>query len=60
MRLWKWFLARFRLSASAVCEMSVGRGPHEDFHDYEDDESHPYPSHFIPYHCSRCGKEFYI
>ena len=30
---WRLFLARHRLSMAAVCEMSAGRGPREDFHD---------------------------
>lgn len=58
-RLWKLFLAFFRLSPAAVCEMSVGYGPHEDFHDYPDTE-HGYPDHFVLLTCKRCGKRFYI
>ena len=56
---WRWFLARFRLNLQVVCEMSQGRGPHDDYHDYPDDE-HGQPSHFVLLKCKRCGKEFYI
>lgn len=55
--LWKLFLARFRLSKSAVCEMSVGRGLLDDFHDYPDSEDGQ-PFHFVTMRCKRCGKEF--
>jgi hypothetical protein len=58
-RLWLWFLARFRLSDSAVCEMSRGRGLHDDYHDYPDDE-YGEPAHFVTLRCKRCGKEFTI
>lgn len=58
-RLWLWILARFRLSPSAVCEMSKGRGPYDCYHDYPDSGT-PQPMHFHLYKCSRCGKEFYI
>jgi len=58
-RLWLRFLARFHLSDSAVCEMSRGRGPHDDYHDYCDD-IHGQPDHFVELHCRRCGKGFYI
>jgi hypothetical protein len=54
-----WFLARFRLSMAAVCEMSRGRGPRDDYHDYPDDE-HGKPWHFVVLRCKRCGKEFTI
>jgi hypothetical protein len=58
-RLWRWFLARFRISLRAVCEMSEGRGPHDDFHDYPDtEEGQPY--HFAELTCKRCGKNFYM
>jgi hypothetical protein len=59
MRLWKWFLARFRLSPSAVCEMSVGRGVADDFHDYPDSVAGT-PDHFSILTCKRCGKTFTI
>lgn len=58
-RLYRWFLARFRLNLRVVCEESVGRGPHEDFHDYPDDEIGD-PMHFAEMRCKRCGKVFYI
>lgn len=55
----RWLLAHFRLSKSAVCEMSVGRGLHDDFHDYPDADP-PYPWHLHVHRCRRCGKEFCI
>ena len=58
-RLWKLFLARLRLSESAVCEMSAGRGMHDDFHDYPDDVLGT-PAHFVALTCKRCGKQFYM
>ncbi len=58
-RLYRWFLAKFRLNLRIVCEESVGLGPHEDYHDYDDDIM-GVPSHMIPLICKRCGKEFYI
>lgn len=51
----KWFLAYFRLSKRAVCEMSVGS---KDYHDYPD-AGEP-PMHFYTYTCKRCGKKFEI
>jgi hypothetical protein len=57
--LWLYFLAYFRLSDHAICEMSKGRGSHTDFHDYPDDAIGK-PYHFIPLKCRRCGKEFFI
>lgn len=58
-RLWLWFLAYFRLSDEAVCEMSKDCGLHDDFHDYPDDELGS-PDHFGLMKCKRCGKRFYI
>lgn len=58
-RLWLWFLARFRLSGAAVCEMSKGRGMFDDYHDYPD-SIEGFPDHFIPLTCKRCGKVFYL
>ncbi len=58
-RLWYWFLARFRLSKWAVCEMSKGRGLFTDFHDYPDSKEKQ-PWHFVTMKCERCGKEFII
>lgn len=57
--LWQWFLARYRFSMKAVCEQSVGLGPHEDYHDYPDDEEGQ-PWHMVLLTCKRCGKRFYI
>lgn len=59
MRLWKLFLAWSRLSKSAVCEMSIGRSAHDDFHDYPDDKD-KIPMHFCILKCERCGKGFFI
>ena len=56
---WKLFLAYTRLSKSAVCEMSRGRGPYDDFHDYWDDKDKT-PMHFCILKCERCGKGFFI
>lgn len=58
-RVWRLFLARFRLSPFAVCEMSRGRGPYDDFHDYPDDER-GVPWHLADLKCKRCGKVFRI
>lgn len=58
-RAWLWFLAYFRLSESAVCEMSEGRGMMDDFHDYPDDVIGT-PAHFATMVCKRCGKKFYM
>lgn len=58
-RIWKWFLARFHLSQVAVCEMSVGHGLYDDYHDYEDTK-HGIPLHFTILQCKHCGKEFCI
>jgi hypothetical protein len=58
-RLWRWFLARFRLNLRVVCEESAGLDPHQDYHDYQDDEWGT-PAHFVPLTCKRCNKQFYI
>lgn len=58
MRLWLWFLARFRLSESAVCEASKGKGL-IDYHDYPDGTTGR-PWHFFEHTCKRCGKKFTI
>ena len=58
-RLWRWFLARFRLDMGAVCEMSRGRPPWADYHDY-DDSGEGRPDHFALLECKRCGKRFFI
>ena len=57
--LWKRFLAWSRLSKQAVCELSVGLGPWDDYHDYPD-TADKLPRHFGPLICERCGKEFRI
>jgi hypothetical protein len=51
-----WFLARFRLSDQAVCEMSKDKGV-IDYHDYPD-TSEGEPEHFSWLVCKRCGKKF--
>lgn len=53
------FIAFFRLNKRIVCEESVGRGLHNDFHDYMDTEDQ-YPAHFTTLTCARCGKDFTI
>lgn len=58
-RFWRWFLARHRLDLDLVCELSKGRGLHDDFHDYDDNDP-PEPWHFYTMKCRRCGKSFYI
>jgi hypothetical protein len=58
-RCWLWFLALFRLSPSAVCRMSQGRGLYNDYHDYPDSEE-GLPWHFTVLTCKRCGKTFTI
>ncbi len=58
-RLWRRFLAWTRLDKAAVCEMSIGREKHDDYHDYPDADP-PYPWHMHTHRCRRCGKEFTI
>jgi hypothetical protein len=58
-RFWLWFLAFFRLSDAAICEMSRGKGWYDDYHDYGDSREKQ-PLHFVPLKCERCGKEFCI
>lgn len=55
----RWFIAFFHLDGRIVCEMSVGRGDYDDFHDYTDSQS-KYPGHLIAMSCRRCGKTFMI
>lgn len=55
----KWFLARFRISKRAVCEMSVGLDEYTDYHDFEDSTT-PTPRHGVRHRCKRCGKFFRI
>jgi hypothetical protein len=58
-KLYRWFLARFRLNLRVVCEESVGLDMWNDYHDYPDTE-HQMPDHFTVMRCKRCGKEFTI
>lgn len=58
-RAWRKFLATFRLSESAICEMSAGLGV-ADYHDYPDESDLAPPMHGYTYHCQRCGKAFII
>lgn len=53
---WRKFLAAFRLSPDAVCEMSSELGRF-DYHDYPDTELRE-PFHFCDLQCDRCGKTF--
>ncbi len=57
-KLWRWFLAQFRLNLRVVCEESIGMGPF-DYHDYPDADP-PLPYHFVELKCVRCGKGFRI
>lgn len=58
-RWWLWFLAATRLSPSAVCEMSRGRGLTDCFHDWPDSvEGHP--DHLAILTCKRCKKLFFV
>lgn len=54
---WRLFLAYFRLSKWAVCEMSAETA--RDFHDYPDSREGQ-PLHFATLHCKRCGAGFTI
>lgn len=58
-KTWRIFLATFRLSNSAICEMSAGMGL-ADYHDYPDENDLAAPMHEHTYHCDRCGKAFTI
>lgn len=58
-RLWRWFLARFRLDLKVVCEESAKIKSHFDYHDYPDDIICT-PDHFFVMTCKRCGKKFCI
>jgi hypothetical protein len=57
--MWRWFLARFRLSQDAVCTESRGKGLYDDFHDYPDDVAGA-PLHLVDLECKHCGKAFRI
>ena len=57
--IWMTFLALFRLSEKAVCEMSEGIDS-ADFHDHRD-STNPMPHMMLYEHtCKRCGKKFII
>lgn len=58
-RLRLWFPAWSRLSPDAACELSRGRGPGDDYHDYHDSTAAA-PWHFYTHRCRRCGKEFTV
>jgi len=59
MAVWR-FLAYWRLNQRAICEMSKGRGLHDCYHDYPDEDEVAAPMHFHVYTCRFCGKEFFI
>jgi hypothetical protein len=59
MYLWKFFKAWFRIDLDAVCEMSKGRGPLDDFHGWEDGVIGK-PWYLYRHTCKRCGKVFEI
>lgn len=58
-RLGLWFLAFFRLSNYAICEMSRDRGYCDSFHSWPDDVE-GFPDHSRLLRCKRCGKSFTI
>jgi hypothetical protein len=58
-RIWRRFLAYWRLDLKAVCEESAGRGLYDDYHDYPDGIAGE-PWHFYTHTCRRCGKGFCI
>ena len=58
-RLYRRFLAYWRLDLQAVCEESRGRGLHDDYHDYPDSTIDA-PLHMYTHTCKRCHKEFSI
>ena len=57
-RLYRWFLARFRLDLVAVCEQSIGRGGWDDFHTRADAAGCPAGVTIV--YCKRCQKMFYV
>lgn len=59
MKGWRVFAAYFRLSQTAICEESIGKGEHTDYHDYPDSII-PEPFHGYRHTCKHCGKTFYI
>lgn len=58
-KIWKRFLAYWRLDLMAVCEESKGRNLDNDYHDYPDSFIGE-PLHMYTHVCKRCGKEFII
>lgn len=56
-RLWRRFLATYRLNLKVVCEESRGD---RDYHDYPDENEIAGAIHGYTYHCDRCGKAFTI
>lgn len=54
-KIWRWLLARFRLSPCIMCKESVGKGAFEDYRDYPDNDPSE-PMHFVVMKCKRCGK----
>ena len=58
-KLWRRFLAFWRLDLQVVCEESRGLPPSGDYHDYPDDVIGT-PAHFVVLKCKRCGKSFTI
>lgn len=57
-KLFRKFIAHMRWNLRIVCEESEGKGLHDDYHDYPDDDG--IPTHGYTYHCRRCGKAFQI
>ena len=58
-RAWRLFLAYYRIDMAAVCEMSAGRLPELDFHNWKDSTDGA-PWHMHLHTCRRCGKKFTI
>ena len=55
----KHLVAFLHLSDRVVCELSVGLGVADDYHDYPDSiEGQPW--HFTTLTCKRCSKKFII
>lgn len=58
-RLWRRFLAFYRINLQVVCEESRGKGL-IDYHDYDDDALGSFMCHMATLKCVRCGKEFTV
>lgn len=56
---WRRYLAWHRWNLDLVCELSKGRGMHDDYHDYPDSTVGE-PWHMYTHTCKRCRKEFSI